>query len=383
MEMDYERAIGLTNSEALDIVAQFLTKEWRHLKPEDISISRCQTGVNNEVYFLTRKTKGIEEPDRLVIRKYATIEGSQDEGEDRPKELKRIGSQMRATIVEQVIIMMELADQGLGPHILGVYESGRIEEFIDCHKVSFEECRDPILESDIAINLGRIHAIKVPMRKPNYDFVNILKLLHQELVNNIPFYEGFGNDELLNVVKYDFGSDLDRLEPLFSFEHNRMVFMNWDPHLDNICVRNNPEEGQLKTVIFDYEIAGYNIRGKDLGLFIVSRCGFFPISRDDRRLESKEEAKRFLESYQSEYGKQFQDFDPEGKDSIDHLWIESLLGGVASCLCFLFFISNMTAAKKGEGPVVQSLSKFIPSLFHGFTECLKLLDKEDTERILK
>ena len=374
MELDFDHPVALSKAEAIRLVGQFFSKEWKNLKEEDISISRCQTGVNNEVYFVSRVAEnGITEPNKVVIRKYSSVGGSEEIKKEMEKEMAKDGGHMdfKAPVVEQIVIQMELADRGLGPQLYGIFDGGRIEELIDCRKITFAEARDPVLEADIAVNMARIHATRLPLRKPNYLFIDILRHIHGMLRGGLPYYQSLGNELLLSIVTHDYPSEFQKLEPLLSFRHNRMVLMNWDPHLDNIAVLNHPRDGQLKTMIFDYEMAGYNTRGKDLGLFLISRSGFFPIATEDQKLESNEQFFPFLRAYQQEVVKEFagEDIDVNGIDSLDHLMAESLIGGMVSCLKFLLLISGLSGKMSGKGEFVEKAMKLIPSLFRGFIQC--------------
>ena len=221
MELDFDRPVLISKREAIDIVGQFLIHEWKHLKESDIQMVRTQTGVNNEVYFVTRTAKdGIKEPNRIVIRKYADIGGriARETGEAEDGEMAKMRKHVWASEVEQIMIQLELARQGLGPKLYGVYETGRIEELIDCRKITFEEARAPVLEADIAINMARINAIDLPMRKPNYLHVDILRPFADEIRDKSrPYYEEFGTELEKELARHDFHADLDFLEPLLSF----------------------------------------------------------------------------------------------------------------------------------------------------------------------
>lgn len=356
-----DRLQSISSEEALAIIRRFFPSEWGRLQASDVLVSRPQSGHNNDVFFVSRLTPAHKEPNKLVLRKYSSISAGLESADKKP------AGGMRATPLEQIVMMTEIANKGLGPKILGIFDDGRIEEFIDCHMISFEEARDPILEIDIAKNMARIHAIDVPLPKPGYLFTDALRILHQDLKDLIHVFDEIGDAALVKAVHHDFEADIKKLEPLLDLTHNRVVLMNWDPHLDNIAVRHDVKDGQLKTLIFDFENASCNIRGKDLGLFLISRSGFFPAVREDRRLESAEEFKPFLKAYQDEVILQFSDHDLKGVDSMDHLMMESLAGGLVSCFSFFLLIAIVVAKKRGVG--CESMMKVLPVLLEGAEAC--------------
>ena len=375
MELQYDRPSDLSNTDALHLLSNFFPKEWKHLKETDITTTRCQMGANTRVYFVERTVGRNEiEPNKVVIRKYSSYNRGFESYIG-----KRPAGGMRATELEQSIILVQLAKRGLGPELYGVFQTddgnnGRIEEFIACRRITFEESRNPVFESDIAKNMALIHATSVPLPRPGYLFADALQEIYEDLVKYIGFYEELGEQKTLNILKHNFGQEIDFLRPLLHPKHHTIVLMNWDPHFDNIAVRETPTPAGLKTIIFDYENASCNIRAKDLGLFLISRSGYFPIVRNDRRLETSEEFTSFLQAYISEWQKETGSTDPL-KDTIEHLLIESLIGGMTSCLCFFFMISSWAAKNEGEGEGIDVFVKFIPILFECYNECKAALIK--------
>ena len=66
------------------------------------------------------------------------------------------------------------------------------------------------------------------------------------LSGGLPYYQSLGNEQLLSIVAHDYASEFQKLEPLLSFRYNRMLLMNWDPHLDIHC---SPESSLRRTVV--------------------------------------------------------------------------------------------------------------------------------------
>lgn len=366
MEMDYVRSNDLTESRAIQIMGQFFPEEWRHLQAKDVRIGRSQTGVNNEVYFVSRNHEAgmDEEPSSVVVRIYGVIEHTTDAGRENKE------TRMKASEVEQILMLTKLADRGLGPRLLGVFDGGRVEEMIDCNKITIDDAYDEVIEADIARNLARIHGTEVPLKKPGSDFLADLRELDSIVKARISYFEQLQDETLLPVITHDYQADLDFLQPLMDCKHNRIVLINWDTHVDNIALRKVPTESGLKSIIFDFEFGQMNIRGKDLGLFIVSRSGFFPIATADRKLGSAEQSARFLRAYQQEIRSQFEDVDVDGRDSIDHLMLESLVGGMVSCGLFILMIADFCAHRPdARDEKSRQFLLCLPPLFQAFEQC--------------
>lgn len=363
--MNFQRPCNLSKSEALQIASACFKKEWPRLRESDISVSRMQLGLNNEIYGVSRATAVDDvEPSKLVIRKFGTVSQNLN-----PEVTINQRAGMWLSEENEKIVFAELGRHGLGPKLYGQIPGYRVEEFIDCHNVTYEESLDPEIEADIAKNLAHIHSLQLPLLpKPAYKFVDVMRAILVNVRRHKQFFETIHNDEVKQVFNHDFEGELQFMEYLLEEKHNRIVFIHWDPHFGNIAVLNN-HVNEKKTMIFDCEIACYNTRGKDFGTFLLSRSGFYPVLRPDRRIESMSEFATFLQAYLNEAEALFPDFDSNGKDSLDHVMMETLIGGMTGCLCYMLRFMYLAAEMKGEGGVADSLLTFVPALFQGFKEC--------------
>lgn len=360
-----ERPVNLSKTEALSLVSAFFPKEWRRLREEDVSVSRSQSGISNEVYFVSAGGRNQQEPDRVAIRKY-----NQEQEEDVDGLWTAFG-QMCASHTEQIVMHVQLAHAGLGPKQYGVFAGGRIEQWVDCRQLTYTDAIDPVVSHDLAVTMARVHALQLPLRKPAYHFIDVLRQMYAGLQSHLSYFD---DDEMLRpIAGHDYQSLMDWMAPLLSFRHNRMVFMNWDPHFGNLAVLNRPAAQQLKVMMFDFEVASYNIRGKDLGNFLISRSGFVPDVRTDRRIESNEEFFPFLQAYVDECDKLMPVVDRGGSDSLDHLMMEALLGGIVALLYYLFFQLKVNATDAGRNPVLQTYAAQVPVWFQGLIQCEQAL----------
>lgn len=278
--------------------------------------------------------------------------------------------------------MSELSSLDLSPKLHGFFDGGRIEEFVDSHQMTEEEAFDPLLESDLARNLARFHAVNnLPLPKPGYDFRDIL-LQHFHSAND-SIHKVLSDDNcsrIHSILKHDWESELDFLSSLLQPENHRMVLMHWDTHLHNIGVRNSPTEGQLKTILYDYEMSNYNIRGKDIGLFFLSRSGLHASDMSAvTQFPPIESCKSFVQEYMKECRLLLRDWDETSLDSHQHILKESIIGGMVSCFCFLFSITGRLSKGSSHGSVVKvPLDYFmtiIKRVYEGYISCKKALQK--------
>jgi hypothetical protein len=253
------------------------------------------------------------------------------------------------TTTEELVLVCELSNRNLAPKLYGFFEGGRIEEFIDSHQITEEEACTPEIETNLAKNLARFHAVdNLPFPRPGYQFAVVLKEHYRGAAASI---EKVVNDKTLSdihpVVQYDWESELEWLSPLLSEDKHGMVLMHWDTHLQNIGVRNTRTEndGGLRTILYDYELSSYNMRGKDIGLFLVSKIGLLgstdmKLPKEKIDFPAEEDCRLFINEYRKECSKLFEDWDADPKNSLNHIMMESIIGSMVSAVCFFFACIN-------------------------------------------
>jgi choline/ethanolamine kinase len=336
------RPCNLTTVEALDLIRRFFTKEWKKLTEDDITLFRLQAGMCNSVYIVERKvaldTKvpAEVEPIKVVIRKF---------GGNAADNCKEIPITPREA---ETLVIQEAAKLGIGPKVYGIFEGGRLEEFVDSRHLTTKDMKeDTDLRREVAITLAKFHGMDIPLARPQYEYWDILKALqvswdkvkHDYLVD-----EGVLRNKVnaKRIVDFDFAADLDWLEKLHDDKYHRMVLQHWDPQYSNILIRQNIPDNDRRSRVFliDDELVTYNIRGKDIGLLFSQQVLDFQNKSDKiGKFPSEEESYLFLKEYQDEVERLgfIGDFDRNGKDSLENLYMESLIGGMGNALVFLLY----------------------------------------------
>lgn len=299
----------------------------------------------NQVYIVsTTETK--KEPRKLVVRMYGGNHVSETRHTMKP-----------LSVTEELVLVTELARRGLSPKVYGFWEEGRIEEFIESRQMTEEESRDPFYETDFAKNLGRFHAVdNVPLPKPSYDFGEVLMGHCRAGKDHLKILlQKSECSSIHDLLSHDWEKEIEELAPLCNINRHRMVLMHCDTHLQNIGILNDANEhsdtikmlddnnknSRLKTFIYDYEFSSYNMRGKDIGTFLASKTGL--IGTNDMKIQKepcvfpeKKDYELFIREYQKECRVHFSDWDEEGKDSLDHIVMESIVGLMVASLWYMF-----------------------------------------------
>lgn len=356
--MDGDLPVLLTPSDVLKDIAPYFPKEWQYLTVDDVSVDRIQAGHNNAVYIVkTDKVK--KEPSKLIVRRYG----------GRFPTYKEFLSPCTET--EELIITCQLASQGLAPRLYGFFEGGRIEEYIDSRPPTDEDLTDPNYQIDLAKNFARFHRVELPLPKPKFRYIDVLRDARVKtaeargiLISNHDM------QEIHHVITHDWDKELDFLEPLLEPSRHRIVFIVWGGHPQNIGVMNNPKDGQLKSFLFDYEMCCYNLRGRDFGQTMPHLTGSSFML--DKPFPTNDQLDIFVKSYMEEGQRLFDDWDPTGKDSFDHIMMESLVGGMIASIEWLSTIIN--SARGGSFPFPLDMTKdAIKNVQKQFVDCKEQL----------
>ena len=215
----------------------------------------------------------------------------------------------------------------------------------------------------------------MPFKKPKIPrFIDVLRGIYNDIKSRMTVLEDVITDaQVIAIARYDFDSLLDWMEPLLDLRRNRIVLAHNDFHFDNLAVTMNKiSHAGLEVMIFDLDGACYNMKGRDLGLFLLCRSGFMdpdemPINQ---RIESTREFAPFLTAYLQEFGKHVHDLEREGRDSIDHLMMESLVGGMLTFLIYNFFQLKLMSVR-AKDPVILTFTQLIPTFFDAVMGCRK------------
>lgn len=263
-------------------------------------------------------------------------------------------------IIENVTLL-KLSDLGLSPKVFGIYDGGRVDEFIDCSILTATQSKEPDIKRDIAISLARIHSTDVPIAKvPKDVFISAVQIKdtffqHQK--------ESFLTSEALKkagvdvqtIVDFDYDTEFKWLKgALDKFDFQRSVLSLMDLNFENCLVRKNPPPGLLKVLLIDYEFSSYRFRGYDIFSHFMFRM--VRIKDNDRSGEpypSEDDRRDFIRMYLNEFKRLgCRDFDENGLDSVDHV-----LGEVELCglLCLLWNTLTFITCHSKIAPLAPGL----------------------------
>ena len=240
---------------------------------------------------------------------------------------------------EEALIFQANDLAGLGPRLYGVFDGGRVEEFVPSHTLRDIDLEDNEVLLQVARKLARFHALRVPMNKETRDTLNVVEIYISQYVEErfLKMIKQLDGGDASFMTSFDYTSEikwLRRMEPNIG---GRLVTLHGDLHKSNILVRDQVDSFNERIMLIDFELTGTEYRGRDIGTFFVSmEINDNPMS-NNVEYSNRDRQKAFI----TEYLRQTQklaafELDEQGIDSVDHVmmeadfysfvWILSILG---------------------------------------------------------
>lgn len=304
----------------------------------------------NTIYKVERIVgENIIEPNELVIRTYGGIvEGGHDPAIREEK--------MKLTIAEEILVFNEMSRNKQSPKLIGIFEGGRIEEFVQMRFIKADEVIMPNYIEDIAKAFARMHSLKLPISRTKWE---PFWKKAEEGFKNKPFSKwlkplaskhGYDVTEACSINYHQELLWINQIRSKFFNKRSRDAFIQADAHYMNLVVNEKPKEGELKVFLLDYELNSYGPRGIDLGGHFFNRPLDFSNHQNmstGKPVHTEEEKIQFLKYYQLEVKRLnfIENFDEKGLDSIENLLFESHVGGLMYHLFFTYIAFNLTGEK--------------------------------------
>lgn len=219
--------------------------------------------------------------------------------------------------------------EGLGPKLLGVFDGGRVEEFVPSHRLTEADLADDNNARELIRKLARFHALQLPVPKKKRDLLHISATYQEQYIkeNIVKLAKRFNvNLDDLSYLEEDYVAEHSFLRRFESKVGGRLVLCHGDLNKNNILVRDTPDKFDERVMLIDYELAGRDYRGCDLAALLVSRTVEM---KDDGKFHVVCEwpddnyRRMIFTEYLNETKKlNYFEFDANGIDSIDHVMME-------------------------------------------------------------
>ncbi|KAF9989940.1 hypothetical protein BGZ75_004328 [Mortierella antarctica] len=200
--------------------------------------------------------------------------------------------------------LRNLSTMDIGPSLLGIFKNGRFEQYVESTTLTKEDIRHPRTSRHIAHRMCELHNIVNVFPPPE----KCIPQTQENIAKWIPLAMAAIEKICLKdpekraaVDAFDFEKLLVEIEEVYrelTAVHSPLVFAHNDTQYGNI-LRKLDDSGEL--VVIDFEYAGYNTRGFDIGNHF---CEWTADYHSDRpsvlhpdRYPTKAEQLNFLEAY--------------------------------------------------------------------------------------
>ncbi|KAJ6646205.1 Choline kinase alpha [Pseudolycoriella hygida] len=354
--------IDIDKARALDLGITFVGDEWKCLQEDDITVSILSGGFSGRLYIVedVSNSSNKNPNKKFLVRLYG---GKLIDKDDVCKAGKCETS--------EGIVFFANAMKGLGPKLLGVFDGGRVEEFVPSHRINEVDLSDENTERELIRKLARFHALQVPVSKKKRDLLYISATYQDEYIR----------ENILKIInRLDLSCDcIEYLDEDYEDEHSflrsfeakvggRLVFCHGDLNRNNILYRDTPDQFNERVMLIDYELAATDYRGTDLSLWLMNRM--FSLNEDGSFQQVTDwpdinHRRMLVTEYLNETRKlNYFEFDENGIDTVDHVLMEIdffTMYGMQLVKGFFKRMANNEFFHQQSDVLLRSWISFIPS----------------------
>ena len=155
-------ANDLDKERALDLCSSHLQGNWTSLTENDIDLNAIESGFVNRLFLCHNKKSN----EKVIIRLY----GGKIFKAENMNIIRHIG------LEGEVLIFHLMHVNGIGPELLGVFDGGRIEEYLEGgHTLSNDDLKNDDVTTAMASKLAKMHSLEMPFNKNPKDLINIIR----------------------------------------------------------------------------------------------------------------------------------------------------------------------------------------------------------------
>ena len=250
----------VTPEYARAIIARFLDCEWSLTKDTDVVVERITEGMVNTVHIVHRRNQAVVEPATVILRHYGG------------NKFDLSSWSIKNSEVEESAIVKEMSDRGFGPKLYGLFDGGRVEEFIVSRTLSHDDLNNKDICADIARSYARVHSLQPPIRRDKFDcFFQSVNMISD--ASRVLLVTGVTRERpdllpiLCKMLDVDTTSEKKWLIKMMKETRMKKSLTMFDTNMSNILIRTDydADKHNSRVLLIDYEGASYAYSGIDLG----------------------------------------------------------------------------------------------------------------------
>lgn len=230
-------------------VCRTLIKRWSGLNNSQFKVERVSGGITNLLLKVSVKNEH-EEDVPVTVRVFGP---NTDVVIDRERELQAI---------------CYLSAAGFGAKLLGVFENGMVQSFIDACTLTPTDMRKPKLAAEIARQLRKFHEMEIPGSKDPQLWTDIFKFLDK--ASSLRFEDTAKQAKYASISFDELREEAMSLKVVTDCLNAPIVFAHNDLLSGNLML----SEKEEKLYLIDFEYGSYNFRGYDIANHFNEYAGF-------------------------------------------------------------------------------------------------------------
>ncbi|CAD5214768.1 unnamed protein product [Bursaphelenchus okinawaensis] len=233
---------------------KFLANQWSSASSENVKLKQITGGTSNLLFLVSvdHAEQHRRIPNQILIRINFSPDGA-------------------SQWLTESVIFSQLSEKKIGPKLYGVFEQGRLEEFIPSRPLTTLELWNNEFSKEIAEKLARIHKISAPIDKEPTFIMDCIDRWFERYVEVMDRKSGKIEVKLPKVYKNELTIGKEELKKEIEFIRNALTktkskvrFCHNDLQENNILLVDKPQHEGKKLSFIDFEYACYNYRGHDI-----------------------------------------------------------------------------------------------------------------------
>ncbi|KAJ6824083.1 putative ethanolamine kinase [Iris pallida] len=223
--------------------------KWSCLESSHFTVEKVSGGITNLLLKVSvKEATGVDVS--LTVRLYGP---NTDLVIDRKREMQALP---------------HLSAAGFGAELLGLFENGMIQSFINARTLSPVDMSNPKIAAEIARQLYKFHQVEVSGPKEPQLWNDIFKFLEKAAV--LKFDDDEKQARYKTISFTEVCGEVNELKELTDFLHAPLVFSHNDLLSGNLML-NEKEE---KLYFIDFEYGSYSYRGYDIANHFNEYAGY-------------------------------------------------------------------------------------------------------------
>ncbi|XP_006816045.1 choline/ethanolamine kinase-like [Saccoglossus kowalevskii] len=287
---------------------QYLRGPWARVEKHEFNVENfAGAGLSNYLYICSIPANKTQTgPNKVLLRIHGEILDDSS-----------------IALTESIVFSL-LAERKIAPKLYGIFQGGRIEEYIPSRSLTVEEMGYESYNIEIAQKLAGFHGMDLPLSKEPTWVINMCHRWLHEVLHSISFTTPELDTKYNKLLSYGLPEELKYLEKMIEVTSSPTVFCHNDLNEGNILLVNSDSKCN-RLMFIDFEYAGYNHRGFDIANHFCEWTFDYTTTTppyykyDPENYPNKEQQLRFIRAYLNSFDNAMNDLESRETEEVKML----------------------------------------------------------------